>query len=662
MTHNRISRRSFLVSTGATTGAAGIGAGVAHGVAKGAKAEEKGRVVILGFDGIEPTILEEMMAAGDAPNFVKLRDQGAFERLETTAPPQSPTAWTSFATCKNPGGHGIYDFIRRDPRRMFPAVGTGRTNHAMVDTSGRLQQPAESVAYRKGDPFWVTADRQGLRTVILSVPFAFPPDELEHGRMLCGLGVPDLRGTTSIFFSFSEAHGEKADVSGGQNVPLFFDGDTALVTFEGARDVTEQRPAYVPQQISITADREAQRAVVTGQDQTVELELNEWSDWIEWEFEVTEHFKVYAISRFVLLECGETVNVYMSCLQFHPRHPYAPITHPASYAAELANRYGLFKTIGWIYDTHAVRQGALTEDSFLVDVDNTMEWRAKLTLDEIDEDNFDILASCWTATDRVGHLFWRFRDPKHPMYDAALAEKYGKALEQSYKKADEIVGRVMAKLRENDALFVLSDHGFETFRRGFNVNTWLIRNGYLAVKEQDDAATASTETPWLQDYDWPRSKAYAIGLSSLYLNIRGREAAGTVPPDEVDALIEEIKEKLLAVTDPETGDAVFSNIYTRHDYSGAAIADAPDISFGYAEAYQSSKGTVRGTAPVELFEDNDDKWSGEHAASDKARLPGILFSNRPLTKDTPDIRDLGITALTYLGADVPGDFEGGTLV
>jgi len=658
MANNPISRRKFI----ATTGAAGIAAGCGSADSDRAEASPRGRVVILGFDGIEPTILEEMMEAGEAPNFAKLRDAGAFELLETTAPPQSPTAWTSFATCKNPGGHGIYDFIRRDPRRMFPAVGTGRTNHAMVDTSGRMSQPAESIAYRQGDPFWVVADRQGLRTVILNVPFAYPPDPLEHGRMLCGLGVPDLRGTTSIYFSFSEAHGEHEHVSGGQKIPLAFDGSTAHVSFDGARDVTQQQTAYLQQQMTIEVDREAHRATVAGQGQAVELELGEWSDWIEWKFDVTDEFAVHAISRFVLLECGETVTVYMSCLQFHPRHPYTPISEPAGYAAELANRYGLFKTVGWIYDTHAVRQDALTDDAFLTDVDDTMEWRAKLTLDELEKDDCDILASCWTATDRVGHLFWRFRDPGHPMYDAALAARYGKALEASYKKADEIVGRVMAKLGEDDALFVISDHGFETYRRGFNVNTWLIRNGYLAVKDQDDPATAATETPWLQDYDWSRSQAYAIGLSSLYLNIRGREMAGIVDQGEVDGLIEEIKEKLLAVTDPETGEKVFSALYTRHDYSGVAAADAPDISFGYAKGYQNGRPTIRGAAPAELFENNEDKWSGEHAASDKARLPGILFANRPLKKSTPDIRDLGISALEYLGAEVPGDYEGGPLV
>lgn len=652
-----ISRRHFM----AGAGAAGIGAAISPASAPPARAAAKGRVVILGFDGIDPRILDDMMAAGGAPNFARLREQGVAATLRTTNPPQSPVAWTSFATCKNPGGHGIYDFIRRDPERMFPDVGTGRLNHATLDYNGRVEQPASSIAYRRGEPFWAAADRQGVRAKILNVPFAFPADPLEHGRMLSGLGTPDLRGTTSIFFHFSEDVTEREDVAGGQNLPLRFEDGAATVMLDGARDVRQQRPAYIQTPVTFRVDRDAGTAEVEAQGERIALELGKWSPWMSWSFEVTPHFTVQAISRFVLLECKDRVRVYMSCLQFDPRAPYAPFTHPGSYAAELANRYGLFKTIGWIYDTHALRQDALTEDVFLDDIRDTMEWRARLTLDEIDAGEFDILVSCWTATDRAGHMFWHHRDPGHPMHDPKDAAKYAKVIEGTYRKCDEITGRVLERLRDDDLLMVLSDHGFETFRRGFHVNTWLIRNGYLAVRGQTDPAEATTDTPWLQGYDWARTKAYALGLSSVYLNIRGREMAGTVDPASAPGLIAEIREKLLEVRDPENGAKVFSEIYTRDAYSGTEIAAAPDLCLGYAEAYQNSKDTARGAAPAGLFEDNLDKWSGEHAASDAARLPGIFFANRPLAKKDPDIRDLGVTALAYCGADIPDDLEGAPL-
>jgi len=362
------------------------------------------------------------------------------------------------------------------------------------------------------------------------------------------------------------------------------------------------------------------------------------------------------------MEAGERVRLYMSAFQFHPDAPYAPMSCPEGYMHELRERYGLFKTLGWAHETHALREDELTEKGFLEDSMRTMELRAMLTLDELERDDFDVLISAWTATDRIGHMFWRYRDPEHPMYDAEGAKLYGQALEQSYEKMDEIVGKVMPKIQENDLFIVMSDHGFETFRKGFNINTWLVRNGYAAVEGQDAPETAVGEKGFLMDFDWTRTRAYAIGLSSMYLNIQGRERNGIVPPEQADALIQELREKLLAVTDPDTGEKVFEELYSRDVYSGVAVHDAPDISLGYARGYQNTKSAAKGAIPKELLIPNLDKWSGDHVASNFSRIPGMLFVNRPLAAEEPDIRDLGVTTLAYVDVKPPEDFEGRNLV
>ena len=623
----------------------------------------KGRVIILGFDGVEPSVVDAMLEAGRLPNLAKLKEQGVHTRLGSTIPPQSPTAWTSFTTCKNPGGHGIYDFIRRDPRSYFPKVGTGTMKDAKLAVDGSVKTPAEAVAYRVGDTFWAVGDRAGARCKVLNVPFVFPADELSNGVMLCGLGVPDLRGTSSMCFSFSEAHTETATGSGVIRVPLKFDaGQKAHTEIEGARDPRKPR-TYVMTPVDFVADREAHTVTITAAGKTITLKQGEWSEWLEWTFQVTDQFTVRALSRFYALEVGEQVRVYMTCLQFHPDAPYVPFTNPAEYSDELEDRYGLFKTIGWAFDTHALRQDALSEDAFLEDTQATMAWRENLTLDELKRDDFDVLISVWTATDRVGHMFWRYRDPEHPMYDAEGAKKYGEALETTYEKMDDIVGKVMAELKDTDLLFVMSDHGFKTFRSGLNVNTWLVQNGYAAMKEgADSRGRKYAEMDWLLGVDWSKTKAYCVGLSSLYLNIKGREKHGIVDEADVPALLKELKDKLLQVTDPDTGAKVFSAIYTRDVYKGEALDDAPDISFGYAKPYNNTKSTAKGAAPEALFEITDDKWSGEHAASDVTETSGILFSNRALGAEAPEIIDMGVTVLDYLGVDVPEDFEGKKLV
>ena len=627
------------------------------------QAQAEGRVVILGFDGVEPSIVKTMLEAGELPNLAAVAKQGTFSPLMTSIPPQSPTAWSSFATCRTTGNHGIYDFVKRNPKTYMPGLGNGRFEHALLNPDGSLKTRAQFVSFRQGDSFWAVADKQGAKTKTLLVPFAYPVDTLAQGCMLCGLGVPDVRGTTSTFISLSDAFTPeqlKDNPSGGIRRMLQFAGDTASVMIPGARDPRLKKETYVEVPLLVTADREKHRATIEIQGQKHELGENEWSPWFEWAFDVTPTFQVKAISRLHVLEVGEKVRLYMSCLQFHPRAPYAAFTAPESYGAELADRYGLFKTIGWDFDTHALRQGALSEEAFLSDVRETTDFIERLTLDEIDRGDFNLLISAWTGTDRVSHMFWRFRDPKHPMYSDEGAKVYGRVVEDSYIRMDATVGKVMAKLKPEDTLMVISDHGFHSFRKGFNVNTWLIRNGYLAVEGQSDPATAKNEKDYLMGYDWKGSKAYAIGLGGIFLNLQGREGQGTVDPASAGALIDEIRGKLLQITDPETGEKVFTEVYTRDAFKGIASAEAPDLQLGYADGYQNSRDTNKGSAPAELFTVNSDRWSGEHASSDVKLTPGIFFSSKPATR-APSIIDIGVTSLHQLGLTVPADFEGANL-
>lgn len=663
MSGRKFTRRTFIA--GATAGAV-AGATRAFHIPKAYAAP--GRVVILGFDGVEPSIAREMMDQGDLPNLKKLAGEGTFKELGSTIPPQSPVAWTSFTTCKNPGGHNIFDFIRRDAqgaRGPFPMVGTGTVEPPELNDAGEVTAPAQGISYRKGDAFWQVADAQGAKSKILNVPFAFPADKLENGVMLCGLGVTDLRGTTSTYTTFSDSFtpDELTErLAGGNRTALPFDGsDNCAVTISGPRDKrysVRDPKGYTPMDIKFSVDRKSHAGSVDVNGRKVDLVQGEWSEWCETVFPMSPTFSVYGVARFYPIEIGQRVEIYMTCQQFHPEHPYVPFTEPNDYSNELHERYGLFKTIGWHYDTHAMRQNALDEDAFLKDIEYSMAWRERLTLDEIDRGNFDLLVSAWTATDRVGHMFWRFRDPRHPMYDEELAAVYGKALENCYKTMDRIVGNVMAKLNDDDLFMILSDHGFESWRKGFNVNDWLEKAGYFKASNRQ----AAHDIGFLQGIDWQSTKAYSVGLSSLYLNQKGREKFGAVSEDDASNLIAEIKDKLLEVRDVITGEKVFTNIYTRDDYKGEAIAEAPDISFGYARYFQSSKAAAKGGVGDGLFELTKDKWSGEHASADVAWCPGIFFCNKKVESDDPNILDLGVTALKYLGRDIPGDFEGEALV
>lgn len=625
-----------------------------------------GRVVILGFDGVDPGVASTMMEAGELPNLTKLKTSGSFQPLGSSNPPQSPTAWSSFATCKSPLNHGIYDFLRRDPKTYIPAPGFGTVTPLALDASGKPAKAPSYLSNRKGDSFWKAASDQGFKVKALLVPFAYPADDLsDECRMLCGLDVPDIRGTQSTYFAISTAFPAEEQVAGGVHLPLKLNGGKATVAVPGIRKPGATGFVTVP--LDVVVDTPAKTIALTVQGKTVNLKEGEWSEWVEWTFALSPSYSVRAISRYFATEVGETVRLYMTCLQMHPEAPYIPISTPGTYAGELAKSRGLFKTIGWEYDTKALEHGDMTEEMFLDDVKRTMAWQEQLVLDEIDAGNFDLLIGAWTATDRVAHMFWAYRDPKHPRYTEALNKQYGRVVEDTYIKMDGIVGKVMERLQPDDTLMIMSDHGFHSYRKGFSVNTWLVRNGYLAVKGQPDAATAFTDTKFFVDralkgytYDWSKSKAYGLGLGMIFLNRQGREKEGIVAAADAPALIDELQKKLLAVTDPETGEKVFRAIATNPKPEGAAVQDAPDLQLGYAEGYQTEKASSAGAAPKELFQPNDDKWSGEHASSDPAFTSGILFSNKPL-KSGATLLDLGVTSLELIGAKVPADYEGKSL-
>jgi len=409
-------------------------------------------------------------------------------------------------------------------------------------------------------------------------------------------------------------------------------------------------------------DRQAHTATIEVQQNSLQVKAGAWSDWLEWTFQVTPNYAVRAISRFWPIEIGDSVRLYMTCLQVHPKAPMLRISTPPEYAGQLTDKYGLHKTVGWAYDTKALQQDVLPDEAYISDELDSMDWQARLMLDELTEGNFDLLIAGWTATDRAGHMYWRFRDTKHSKYDAEAAKKYGHTLEDTYIKMDKIVGQTLEKLAPNDLLIVMSDHGLKSFRRQFSVNTWLARNGYLTLKNQTDPATAATDEKFLQAFDWSKTKAYSIGFGSVFLNLQGREGQGIVTPEEAPALLAELRDKLLAVTDPESGEKIFTAVQLQAElFHGDALADAPDIGLGYADGYQTDKQSAAGAAPKEMFSNNDDKWSAEHAAVAAAEAPGILFSNQKLNAN-PAIVDLGPTALSYLDIPVPAAYEGRNLL
>ena len=285
----------------------------------------------------------------------------------------------------------------------------------------------------------------------------------------------------------------------------------------------------------------------------------------------------------------------------------------------------------------------------------------------LEANDTDLLVQQFEFPDRVGHVFWRFMDPKHPAYNAALAAQWDKALLHAYEKMDQIVGDAMAAAeKRHGTLIVVSDHGFASFRKAVNYNTWLVMNQYMTLKSGVTVKDRNVEMlfdqgQFWENVDWSRTKAYALGLGEIYLNVKGREAQGIVSPGaEYDALKQELKTKLVAMQHVEDGAYPVRRVVTREEaYKQFDPNMIPDLFVMNNDGYRVSWQTALGGIPKTLIDSNNATWSGDHCSVDPEIVKGIFFTNKKLaTTRAPYIADVYPTVLGLLGVKAPYAVDG----
>ena len=225
---------------------------------------------------------------------------------------------------------------------------------------------------------------------------------------------------------------------------------------------------------------------------------------------------------------GEHVSLYVSPINLDPEQPAMPISHPSYYAGYLARRHGAFATLGLAEDTWALNEGVTDDATFLQQAHDIDDERRTMCLSALDQLRRGTLVCVFDATDRIQHMFWRYLDATHPAHRADVPEPHKHAIRELYQQErSRWSARCWPSCGPNDVLMVLSDHGFSAFRRGVNLNAWLHREGYLALRPGRDGSAE-----WLRDVDWSRTRAYCVGLGGMYLNVtrpragrRGRRRA-----------------------------------------------------------------------------------------------------------------------------------------
>src|SRR5882724_5230050 len=601
------------------------------------------KLIFLGLDGLDPTLAERYMSEGKLPNLSKLREQGDFHRLRTTFPALSPVAWSTFATGVNPARHSMFDFLNRSLNSYMPELSSSRVNNPeRILKLGKYRIPlARPIVEmrRKSKTFWQILGERQIASTVLRVPITFPPEKF-NGRMLSAMCTPDLLGTQGTFALYTTRR-EGGEMESGNRFPLTLTEGKYHGEIEGPQNSMEEGGASMKIPFTLTKKGEG-RALLELAGERYDLKQGDYTEWVTLKFSAALGIKVNGIVRLLLTETSPELSLYSTPINIDPEDPALPISHPSYYSAYLAKLLGAYSTRGMAEDTWALNEHAIDEDAFLKQAYLTYDEREAMFFSALDRTRRGVVACVFDTTDRVQHMFYRHLDAGD-----------GRVIEALYRDMDRLVGETWKHVDNDTALFVLSDHGFCSFRRGVNLNAWLHKNGYMALL---DGAEESGD--YFEGVDWSRTQAYTFGLGGLYLNLKGREAGGIVSQSEAGALRKELIKKLAGLRDEEKSQIGIRNVYAAGAlYKGPYLDAAPALIVGYAAGYRTSWEAAVEKVSARVFEDNTKAWSGDHCV-DPLLVPGVLFSNRKVDAQDPGIEDMAPTALELFGVQPPAWMEG----
>ncbi len=607
------------------------------------------KILLIGIDGMDFKITNQLMKEGKLPNIQKLMEQGSLHSLATSLPPHSPVAWTTIATGKNPGKHNIFDFIRVDRERQIPELSLAKSKSGIGGTNYE--------SYVKADPFWRVTSNNGIPTTVIRWPLSFPPEKIE-GKSLGGLGIPDIKGLLADYTIYTTLTAD--DFKEAKHVIEVEDlGDVIKTSISGPRtrkggDIINIK---VPLRIDIV---NGNSVILKIQDKEYPIQVGGWSDWIRVKFKVGMLKNVYGICKAYLASVEPEFQMYLTDVQIDPENPVVEISYPNDYSKDLANKIGLYNTLGIPEDTGALVDESITDEVFLEQVRQIENERDRMFWYEFEKfrnSKYGIFAFVYDSSDRIQHTFWEHKILGKDNKEDKI--KLNPMVIRYFEEKDKFIEKVLDQIGNDTAVIILSDHGFASFERNVDINAWLVKNGYMTLTQEP----SEDKNGELFEYvDWSKTKAYSLGFNSLYINLKGRESKGIVDESERKILVKEIAEKLEKLEDPEFGTNVVYRAYPREEvYKGNYVEEAPDLMIGFYPGYRMSWQTAVGGVTPEVIFDNTKKWDGDHLI-DPSFVPGILLTNFKINKDNPNLMDVAPTILSLFGQKIPEDMDGESLV
>ena len=631
------------------------------------------KVIVLGIDGMDYGMLEAFIAEGRLPNFARLARDGDVSPLQTTMPPLSPVAWSTFITGMDPGGHGVFDFLMRDPHTMdvvepFYIIGPeGRSlnlgSWVLPLTGGDIE------LYRRGQAWWELLEAAGIETTIFRMPVNFPP-VATGGRSFAGMGTPDIAGTHGTYSFFTDyppdnmtaitGHVEIVEVVNSRVKAQLLGPPNALrrLPADGGfgGDETEYEHPDLVADFEVMVDPDAAVAKIVIQDTELVLNEGEWSDWVPIEFELIPYvMSISAIARFYLQEVRPDFKLYVTPLQIDPEDPANPLSNPEGWSADLHDVLGPFYTQELPEETKAFSEGVFDGREFWEQSQFVYGERRRALDHFLDTFEAGVLFFYFSSVDQGSHMLYHYADTEHPLHEPDGLLRHG--IRTLYEEMDEALGRVLEVVDEDDdtTLIVMSDHGFSPFYWGVNLNAWLLEQGYITLKDPSQRG----RYPMFVNVDWSRTRAYAFGMGGVYVNLRGREPEGIVAPGaEQERLLDDLERDLLAMIDERTGANPISLVFqTAEQFTGPYLDQGPDMIVGYSRGYRYSWDGPLGEIGADVIVDNDDVWSGDHT-NDYRIVPGVLLTNRRITLDEPALHDLTVSVLDEFGVAPLSDMIG----
>jgi len=674
-----------------------MGTAAARRLGKEAAGPKHKMVVVLGIDGMDPEILAEVIERYPERmrNFRKLVGEGdGIQSLGTATPPQSPVAWSNFITGRNPGGHGIFDFIHRNPMTRSVAPSTVTEKHSDdLHLPGEYKFPMSEGGdtNRTGEAFWKVLADNGVPADIWRMPINYPV-EPALGLSFSGMMTPALDSAYGAFTMYSSAPPVNVHVTGGRYVEVReYNGriDTFLA---GPPNAFKEGDPQVKIPLRIHLDHESNAVAIDAGGEILVLEPGEWSDFTTVSFSLLPMglVDISGITRFYLRSIEPEFELYASPINFDPMAPVEPVSQPEDASADLAEAIGLYYTQGMAEEVSALKWDVFTVEEFMAQADLVYGERMEMmdyALDRyLEKGDGGLLFFYYSTVDLCSHMMWRHHDEEHPHHDAAIAARdssawsgrpgstWKDAVYDLYLKMDPVLGQLRERVGEETTIIVMSDHGFAPYRREFSLNTWLLEKGYLVLKEGQDRELpledpAHTPVSIAMAVNWSETKAYGVGFNGLYLNLFGRESdnpdtpedeSGIVRPGaDANALLAELKRELEAEIDPKTGKPLILHADLASEvYSGERMAEAPDLIVGYDTGYGNSDASTKGRIPHNVIQDNmGGTFNGSHLMAAEV-VSGVLLTNLRVRDGAHALEDLTVAILRQYDVQPVAGMEG----